>query len=104
MPRWSIDRNKRLLDKGIEAIKKERSNWDIEAQNEILSLIGWNNSLKEICWMDKQTEYETLRGEIICSTQVVKNYRSLLYTIVVAALAFAFDKNEAILFWFHLLQ
>ena len=64
MPRWSIDRNKRLLDKGIEAIKKERSNWDIEAQNEILSL----------------------------------------YTIVVAALAFAFDKNEAILFWFHLLQ
>ena len=27
-------------DKGIEAIKKERSNWDIEAQNEILSLIG----------------------------------------------------------------
>ncbi len=40
MPRWSIDRNKRLFDKGIEAIKKERSNWDIEAQNEILSLIG----------------------------------------------------------------
>lgn len=28
--------------------------------------------------MDKQTEYETLRGEIICSTQVVKNYRSSL--------------------------
>lgn len=54
--------------------------------------------------MDKQTEYETLRGEIIRSTQVVKNYRSLLYTIVVAALAFAFDKNESILFWFHLLQ
>lgn len=40
MPRRSIDRNKRLLDKGIESIKKERSNWDIEAQNEILSLIG----------------------------------------------------------------
>lgn len=48
--------------------------------------------------MDKQIEYEALREEILYSIQVVKNYRSLLYTIVVAALAFAFDKNEAILF------
>lgn len=48
--------------------------------------------------MGKQIEYEVLREEILCSTQVVKNYRSLLYSIVVAALAFAFDKNEAILF------
>lgn len=48
--------------------------------------------------MDKQIEYEALREEILYSTQVVKSYRSLLYTIVVAALAFAFDKNEAILF------
>lgn len=48
--------------------------------------------------MDKQIEYEALREEILCATQVVKNYRSLLYTIVVAVLAFAFDKNEAILF------
>ncbi len=48
--------------------------------------------------MGKQIEYEVLREEILCSTQVIKNYRSLLYSIVVAALAFAFDKNEAILF------
>ena len=27
-----------------------------------------------------------------------KNFRTLLYTIIIAALAFAFDKNEAILF------
>ena len=48
--------------------------------------------------MDKQAEYEALREEILYSMQVVKNYRSLLYTIVVAALAFAFDKDESILF------
>lgn len=30
--------------------------------------------------------------------QTVKSYRSLLYTVVIAALAFAFDKDEAILF------
>lgn len=30
--------------------------------------------------------------------QIVRNYRSLLYTIVIAALAFAFDKDSAILF------
>ena len=48
--------------------------------------------------MDKQIEYEALREEILCSTQVVKHYRSLLYTIVVATLAFAFDKNESVLF------
>lgn len=48
--------------------------------------------------MEKQVEYEALRAEILQSMQIVKNYRSLLYTIVVAALAFAFEKNEAILF------
>ena len=48
--------------------------------------------------MNKQVEYNALREEILCSMQVVKNYRSLLYSIVVAVLAFAFDKNESILF------
>lgn len=48
--------------------------------------------------MNKQTEYEALREEILYSMQVVKNYRSLLYTLVIAILAFAFDKNEAVLF------
>lgn len=48
--------------------------------------------------MKKQVEYESLREEILSSIQVVKNYRSLLYTIVVASLAYAFDKDEAILF------
>lgn len=48
--------------------------------------------------MEKQVEYEALREEILYSMQVVKNYRSLLYSIVVAALAFAFDKGVSILF------
>lgn len=48
--------------------------------------------------MEKQIEYEALREEILSSMQIVKSYRSLLYTIVIAALAFAFDKDEAILF------
>lgn len=48
--------------------------------------------------MDKQTEYEALREEILYSMQVVKNYRSLLYTLVIAILAFAFDKDETVLF------
>lgn len=48
--------------------------------------------------MDKQIEYETLKEEIQNSMQTVKSYRSLLYTVVIAALAFAFDKDEAILF------
>lgn len=43
-------------------------------------------------------EYQALREEIMFSMQTVKNYRSLLYTIVVAVLAFAVDKGEAILF------
>ena len=30
--------------------------------------------------------------------QTIKNYRNLLYTIVIASLAYAFDKDEAILF------
>lgn len=30
--------------------------------------------------------------------QTVKNYRTLLYTITIAVLAFAFDKNQAVLF------
>ena len=48
--------------------------------------------------MNKQVEYEALKEEILFSMQTVKNYRTLLYTIIIAALAFAFDKNEAILF------
>lgn len=48
--------------------------------------------------MDKQVEYETIREEILFSMQTVKSYRTLLYTIVIAALAFAFDKDVAILF------
>lgn len=48
--------------------------------------------------MEKQVEYEAIREEILSSMQVVKSYRTLLYTIVIAALAFAFDKDEAILF------
>lgn len=48
--------------------------------------------------MEKQVEYEALKQEILYSVQVVKNYRSLLYSIVVAVLAFAFDKDDPILF------
>lgn len=48
--------------------------------------------------MGKKEEYESLRQEIMYSMQIVKNYRTLLYTIVVATLVFAFDKGEAILF------
>lgn len=48
--------------------------------------------------MDKQTEYQALREEILGSIQVVKSYRSLLYTVVIAILAFALDKDEAVLF------
>lgn len=48
--------------------------------------------------MEKQVEYEALREEILSSMQTVKNYRTLLYTIVIAALAFAFDKDIALLF------
>lgn len=48
--------------------------------------------------MNKQTEYETLRTEILSSLQIFKNYRNILYTIVVAALVFAFNSNEAMLF------
>lgn len=46
--------------------------------------------------MEKQIEYEALREKILLAMQTVKNYRSLLYTLVVAALAFAFDKGIAI--------
>ncbi len=48
--------------------------------------------------MEKQVEYESLREEILFSMQTVKNYRNLLYTIVTASLAYAFDKDEAMLF------
>lgn len=48
--------------------------------------------------MDKSEEYKMLREEILQSMQVVKNYRTLVYTITVAILAFAFDKGESILF------
>jgi 1,4-dihydroxy-2-naphthoate octaprenyltransferase len=39
-----------------------------------------------------------LREEILKSSEAVKTYRTLLYTIVVAILAFAFDKNNPWLF------
>lgn len=48
--------------------------------------------------MEKQVEYEAIREEILSNIQVVKSYRTFLYTIVIATLAFAFDKDEAILF------
>lgn len=48
--------------------------------------------------MDKEVEYESLKEEILHSMETVKSYRSLLYTIVIAALAFAFEKDEPILF------
>lgn len=48
--------------------------------------------------MNKQVEYEALKEEILFSMQTVKNYRTLLYTITIAVLAFAFDKNQAVLF------
>jgi len=48
--------------------------------------------------MDKKTEYDTLRAEILSALQAIRNYRTILYTIVIAALAFAFEKEEAILF------
>lgn len=48
--------------------------------------------------MDKQVEYEALRTEILNANQVVKNYRNLLYSIVVAVLAFAVDKEDSLLF------
>lgn len=48
--------------------------------------------------MDKKIEYESLREEIMKSMQIVKEYRSIMYTIVVATLAFAFNKGIAILF------
>ena len=32
--------------------------------------------------MEKQVEYEAIREEILSSMQVVKSYRTLLYTIV----------------------
>lgn len=43
-------------------------------------------------------EYLMLREEILMSMEIVKNYRSLLYTIVVAILAFGFDKGNPWLF------
>lgn len=48
--------------------------------------------------MDKKTEYVALREEILLSLQIVKNYRSLLYSAVAALLAFAFDKSDPVLF------
>ena len=48
--------------------------------------------------MNKQAEYDALRAEILNSIEAIKYYRSLLYTIVIAALAFAFDKGDAVLF------
>lgn len=48
--------------------------------------------------MDRKEEYLMLREEILMSLEVVKNYRTMLYTIVVAILAFAFDKENPWLF------
>lgn len=48
--------------------------------------------------MEKQVEYEALRNEIIYSMQIIKNYRSLLYTIVIAVLAIAFQSDHAVMF------
>lgn len=48
--------------------------------------------------MDKKEEYLMLREEIMMSMEVVKNYRTMLYTIVVAILAFAFEKENPWLF------
>lgn len=43
-------------------------------------------------------EYLALREEILSSIKTIKNYRSLLYTITVATLAFAVNNGNAILF------
>lgn len=48
--------------------------------------------------MKKQVEYEALRNEIIYSMQIIKNYRSLLYTIVIAVLALAFQSDNVVMF------
>ncbi len=48
--------------------------------------------------MNRNDEYLMLREEILKSSEAVKTYRTLLYTIVVAILAFAFDKNNPWLF------
>lgn len=44
--------------------------------------------------MEKQVEYEAIREEILSNMQVVKSYRTFLYTIVIATLAFAFDGKQ----------
>jgi len=61
-------------------------------------LLVYNDKKGGIWLMNKQTEYEALREEILLSLQTAKNYRSILYTVVVALLAFAFEKDDAILF------
>ena len=48
--------------------------------------------------MDKQVEYSLLKEEIFKSMQMIKDYRNWMYTIVIAVLILAFDKDEAILF------
>lgn len=48
--------------------------------------------------MDKKTEYEALRAEILLSLQTVKNYRTFLYSAVAALLAFAFEKENPFMF------
>lgn len=48
--------------------------------------------------MDKNTEYEALREEIILSLQTIKDYRNILYSAVAALLAFAFDNGNSFIF------
>jgi hypothetical protein len=45
-----------------------------------------------------ELEYKSLREEIILSMKTVKNYNNLLYTVVGALLAYAFDSKNPILF------
>lgn len=47
--------------------------------------------------MTKEIEYQALREEIMFSMKTVKNYRTFMYTVVVATLAFAIDKEDPIL-------
>ena len=42
-------------------------------------------------------EYESLRQEILVNSQIIAQYNALLYTVTVAVLAFAFDKENPFL-------
>lgn len=49
-------------------------------------------------FVNKKDEYVILRDEILLAMETVKNYRIMVYTIVIAILAFAFDKENPWLF------